>query len=521
MGQYQGPLVYAPAGPSATKARIDHVVCGLIAFRGAGRDAIVVLMQALPDELERAPGRGPTPTRARAAWTAETRASLRLAVPLALTQVGQIAITATDTVMMGWIGPEALAAGALAINVYLPLFLFALGIVTAVAPFAAQALGANRRREVRRVVRQGFWVAAAVGVPIAVVIWQARPILLALGQAADTAAMAESYVRPMVWGLVPALWFIVLRSFAAALDRPRPVMIFMFGGVAVNAVLDYGLMFGHFGFPAIGLAGAGAATSVAHMFMFFGLLAYVVRRRGFRRYAILVRLWRHDWSRFAQILRLGTPIGVTIIAEVGMFAAAAFLMGLMGTRELAAHAIALQCASIAFMVPLGISQAAVIRTGRAVGAGDRAGVGRAGWVAVALGAGFTTLTALLFLLAPWPLVGLFLELDVPGNRAVAEFAVTLLAIAALFQLVDGAQAICAGALRGLRDTRVPMVIAAIGYWGVGFIASVVLAFPLGLGGVGVWVGMALGLAVVAVLMLRRFHLRERLALGVPVFAPAQ
>ena len=469
-------------------------------------------MDATPDTVA-APASG--------GWRTEARASLRLAVPLALTQIGQIGITATDTVMMGWIGPEALAAGALAINIYLPLFLFALGIVTAVAPLAAQARGANRRRDVRRFVRQGFWVAAAVGVPMAVVVWHARPMLLAFGQAPDTAALAEPYFRAMTWGLVPALWFVVLRSFASALDRPRPVMAFMFCGVALNAVLDYGFMFGHFGLPVMGMAGAGAATSAAHIFMFAGLLAYVVRRRGFRRYGILVRLWKPDWARFADILRLGTPIGVTVIAEVGLFAAAAFLMGILGTRELAAHAIALQCASIAFMVPLGISQAAIIRTGLAAGAGDRAGVGRAGWVALALGAVFTTLTALLFWLAPWSLVGLFLELDVPDNRAVGEFAVTLLAVAALFQLVDGAQVIGAGVLRGLRDTRVPMVIAAIGYWGVGFIASVVLAFPLGMGGVGVWLGMALGLAVVAVLMLRRFHLRERLVPGAVAIVPAR
>ncbi len=436
-------------------------------------------------------------------------------MPLALTQIGQIGITVTDTVMMGSIGTNALAAGALAINVYLPLFLFALGIVTAVAPLAAQARGANRRRDVRRFVRQGFWVAVAVGVPMAVLVWYARPMLLAFGQAPDIAALAEPYFRAMAWGLVPALWFVVLRSFASALDRPGPVMAFMFCGVAVNAVLDYGLMFGHFGLPSMGMAGAGIATSAAHIFMCAGLLAYVVRRRGFRRYGILVRFWKTDWVRFGDILRLGMPIGVTVIAEVGLFAAAAFLMGILGTAELAAHAIALQCASVAFMVPLGVSQAAIIRTGLAAGAGDRAGVGRAGWVALALGAVFTAMTALLFWLAPLSLVELFLVLDTPENRAVAELTVALLAVAALFQLVDGAQVIGAGVLRGLRDTRVPMVYAAIGYWGIGFVASVVLAFPLGLGGVGVWLGMALGLAVVAVAMLRRFHRRERLGL-VPV-----
>jgi MATE family multidrug resistance protein len=280
-------------------------------------------------------------------------------------------------------------------------------------------------------------------------------------------------------------------------------------------------MFGHFGLPAMGVAGAGVATSMTHIFTCVGLLAYVVWQRDFRRYGILVRVWKPDWARFATVLRLGLPIGITVIAEVGMFAAAAFLMGVLGTRELAAHAIALQCISVAFMVPLGISQAALVRTGLAVGAGDRSGIGRAGWVALALGAGFAALAAFLFWVMPWSLVGLFLDLDVPDNHAVGEMAVTLLAIAALFQVVDGAQVIGAGALRGLRDTRVPMVIAAVGYWGIGFTASVVFAFPLGMGGVGVWLGMALGLAVVAVLLLHRFHARERFALAMPAVVPAR
>ena len=242
------------------------------------------------------------------------------------------------------------------------------------------------------------------------------------------------------------------------------------------------------------------------------LCGYVVMQRQLRRYTLLVRWWRPDWPTLREVFRIGLPVGAGILAEAGLFAATAPMMGLIGTTQLAAHAIAMQYAAVAFMVPLGVSQAATIRVGLAAGARDPIGVGRAGWVALSAGAVFTTMTALLFWLAPWPLVDLFLDLSEPANVLVASTAVSLLAYAALFQLFDGTQVIGAATLRGLKDTRTPMLQAVFGYWVVGFSSCVLLAFPLGLGADGVWIGLALGLAVVATLFLLRFHRRERLAL---------
>lgn len=443
-----------------------------------------------------------------APWRDEAWATLSLALPLALTQLAQIAIQTTDVVMMGWLGPSQLAAGALGTSLYHPLFLFGLGILMAVAPIAAQALGGHQRRAVRRTVRQGFWVALTIAVPFCLFLWYARPFLLLIGQDPGVTALTEGYLRAALWGLPPALGVVVLRCFVTVHARPRSVLVVTLLGIVVNGLGNYALMFGHFGFPRLELVGAGISTMLVHAFMFLTLLAHAVRARGFRRYALLARFWRPDWPRYVEIITLGVPIGLTVLAEAGLFAAAAFLMGVIGTDALAAHAIALQCAAVAFMVPLGVGQAATVRVGLAVGAGDIARVGRAGWVSFALGAGFMSATAIVFWTAGDVLVGFFLPDAPPGG--VAALAISFLAIAALFQLFDGAQVIGVGLLRGLKDTRVPMLIAVFGYWAVGFVVSAWLGLRTELAGAGVWFGLAAGLAVTATMLIWRFYRRERL-----------
>jgi MATE family multidrug resistance protein len=249
--------------------------------------------------------------------------------------------------------------------------------------------------------------------------------------------------------------------------------------------------------------------------MFAGMAVLIVRDRKFRRYHVFGRFWRPDWPRLRELWRLGLPIAVTLVFEVSIFNAAVFLMGLVGPNALAAHAIAIQIASLTFMVPLGFSQAVTVRVGRAFGAGDREGIRRAGWTAYAMGVGFMAVCACVMLLAPRFLIGAFLDLSSPENAPVVSLAVTFLTFAALFQIVDGAQAVGAGMLRGLHDTRVPMIFAAVGYWGVGLPLGVVLGFPLGLAGAGIWTGLAAGLAAVALLMTGRWIMRERLNLVDP------
>jgi MATE family, multidrug efflux pump len=457
-------------------------------------------------------------TTATQAWWREVVAMTALALPLVGSQLAVIAMATTDVIMMGWLGPTQLAAGALGSAVYFPIMHLGFGVMAAVAPMVAHAIGAGNFRGVRRSVRQGFWVASLFGAIFAIPLWFAGDILVFLGQQQDLADLAQGYLRAALWGLGPLMWAIVLRGFLTAHERPRAVFFVMVIGIGVNALGNYALMFGNFGFPRLELVGAGISTSVVDIFMALALIAFVLRDRRLSHYQLFARFWRADWPRFVEVVRLGGPIGLAVLAESSLFGAAGILMGLIGRAELAAHAIAMQCAAVAFMIPLGISQAVTARVGLAAGARDRAGVGRAGWVAIGLGIVFTLVSASLFWFAGEWLVGLYLDLDNADNGPVVSLAVSFLVIAALFQLVDGAQAVGAGALRGMRDTRVPMMLAIFGYWGVGLPTSAVLAFPVGLGGQGVWMGLATGLTVVAILLVWRFYRRERLLPALPARA---
>ena len=446
----------------------------------------------------------------RSGWRGEARALLALSGPIVLTNLGQVAIQTTDVVMIGWLGTEALAASVLGVNLTFVLLLFSIGVVIATAPMIAQDLGRQRHavREPRRTVRQGFWVALLLGVPASVILWHIAPILALLRQDPDLIVAAEGYVHAAMWGFVPALWFVNLRNFIASLERPRAGMVVMLIGVAFNALADYALIFGAFGLPALGLVGAGIATTISNVFLFVALLGYVLIDRRFRRYYILGRFWRADWPRLREIFRIGLPIGVTLIMEVGLFAASGFLIGVISTAQLAAHQIALQCAAVSFMVPLGLAQAATVRVGLAAGRGDPPGVLRAGTTALIIGSTFMLAMAMVMWTVPRSIVGLFIDAADPANRDVVHAAVTFLAVAALFQIFDGGQVIGAGALRGLKDTRWPMVFAAVAYWLVGMVCAVGLGFGIGLGGLGIWLGLAAGLAVAAALMIGRFYLLQ-------------
>jgi MATE family multidrug resistance protein len=423
-------------------------------------------------------------------------------------------MTTTDVVVIGRLGPTALAAAALATNLYFAFLIFAIGIVTATAPMMARELGRNRHsvRDIRRTFRQGLWSAIAISVPMWVVLWQAEWILLALGQEPTLAAEAGRYMHTLQWSILPFLFYIVVRSLISALERPMSAMWTGLAAIVFNAVVCYGLVHGTFGLPRLGLVGAGIATTLSMSALFGGLAAYLMLDRRFRRYRFFGRFWRTDWPRFREIWRLGLPIGGALAFEVTIFNAAAFLMGLINAESLAAYAIAIQIASLTFMVPLGLNQAVTVRVGRAHGAGDRDGIRRAGWTAYVMGILFMGLTATVMILVPRPLVGAFLDLADPANAAVVALAASFLGYAGLFQVVDGAQVVGAGMLRGLHDTRVPMLYAAIGYWGIGLPLGAALAFGAGLAGAGIWLGLAAGLAAVAVLMTVRFARREALGL---------
>jgi len=446
-------------------------------------------------------------------WSGELRATLALAWPLILANLTMQLIQATDVVLLGWLGPKQLAAAALGLSLSFGMILFALGVLTASSPMMASALGArfNAVRDVRRTFRQALWAAVLMTIPTLVVLWNAERVILSFGQDPELAHLAGWFLRGYMWVIPTWMLFQVLRNFVSALERPGWVLAISSAGIPLNAVVSWALIFGHLGLPRLGLIGGGIGSAIVWLAMTAALTLVVLTDRQFRRFYLFGRFWRPDWPRFRQLFRLGTPIGLTMGFEGAVFSAAAYLMGLFGASSVAAHQIALQIAATTFMVPLALGQATTVRVGLAYGRQDREGIGLAGWTAFGLSTVFMTLMATLMFIFPHELITLFLE-DTPENGTVIALGVSFLRIAALFQIVDGWQVVGAGMLRGLHDTRVPMIFALVGYWAVGLGIGIALAFAMDWRGVGIWTGLAAGLGVVAVLMLWRWSRRDRLAL---------
>jgi MATE family multidrug resistance protein len=446
-------------------------------------------------------------------WSSELRATLALAWPLILANLTMQLIQATDVVLLGWLGPNELAAAALGLSLSFGMILFALGVLTATSPMIASALGArsNAVRDVRRTFRQGVWAAALMTVPTLIVLWNAEGVILAFGQEPELARLAGRFLRGYMWVIPTWMLFQVMRNFVSALERPGWVLAISAAGIPLNALVSWSLIFGHLGMPELGIVGGGIGSSIVWAAMALALAIVVLTDRQFRRFHLFGRFWRPDWPRFRQLFRLGGPIGLTMGFEGAVFSAAAYLMGLFGAPSVAAHQIALQIAATSFMVPLALGQATTVRVGLAYGRGDRAAIGLAGWTAFGLSTAFMTLMATLMFAFPRELITLFLE-DTPANATVVALGVSFLRIAALFQIVDGWQVVGAGMLRGLHDTRVPMIFALFGYWAIGLGVGVALAFFMDWRGIGIWWGLAAGLGVVAILMLWRWSRRDRLGL---------
>jgi MATE family multidrug resistance protein len=447
-------------------------------------------------------------------WRDEFRATLALAWPLILTNVTMVLINSTDVFLLARLSPDALAASALGSGIVIAVLLFGIGVITAASPLMAAEIGrkAHSVRDVRRTVRQAFWASVAVCIPLWLILWFTGPFLIWAGQPVRLAEDTGLFVRALQWMILPTLGVVVLRSFMAALERPNWAMAAGIAAVFVNAVINYGLIFGHFGLPRLELVGAGIGSSLTALFQFLFLAAVVMRHPKFRRYHLFGRWWRADWTRFFTIWRLGFPIGLHMGFEAMVFAAAVFLMGYIGTSSVAAHAVAIQIASMTFMVPMGLGQAATVRVGLGFGRRDGDAIRRAGWTAYALGVGFMSAMALVIWLFPSTLAGFFLDPELKGNAEVLNLAVSFLLVAAVFQIVDGAQVVGTGMLRGLQDTTWPMLFAALGYWVIGIGFGCWLAFYRGWDGAGIWIGLAVGLGIVAGLVLTRWLMRERLGL---------
>lgn len=451
-------------------------------------------------------GASATPPAAHSLRT-EILDTARLAWPMALTQLGQIAMMTTDLALLGRLGADVMAAASLAHAILFGAFVVGAGLVSAVAPMAAQAFGARDPRGVRAALRAGLWISALASLPLTVSQLWGYEILLLLGQEDGAARLAARYLEGLAWSLGPGWAFIAIRGFMGAVNRPEPALRIMLAAVPVNGLLAYALIYGAFGLPALDLLGAGLATTIVNIGMCAAALWVAATQPPFRRYRPLARLWSWDWPMMGSMLKLGAPISVTFFLEYGLFSASSFIVGVMGVTELAAHQIALQVASIIFMAPFGVSMAATVRVGQALGRGDLAAARRAGFIAIWLGLAFMIAMTVLIVLTRGLIPQAFLG---PGAAPeAATLAAALLLVASTFFVFDGLQTVAAGALRGLNDTRAPLVYAAISFWLVGFSASWVFAFPLGLSTTGVWMGLTLSLVVYAVLLVRRFHLLTR------------
>ncbi|MDE3240057.1 MAG: MATE family efflux transporter [Paracoccaceae bacterium] len=432
------------------------------------------------------------------------RAILVLGLPLIGSNLAQMALHVTDTVMMGRYSVAGLAAVVLGASSFFILFILGSGFAVGVMPMVASAAASGDETEGRRVTRMGMWLSLIYSALVLPVFWFSGPIFRALGQNDQVASLAEGFMRIAGFGMAPALLVMVLKSFVAALERTQVVLWVTIGALFVNAGLDWVLIFGHLGLPEMGARGSAWATLGTQTLTLIVVALYAARHGALRRFELFRRFWRPDWPALARVFRIGWPIGMTSLAEGGLFQASALMMGWIGTMQLAAHGIALELASLTFMVHMGLSQAATIRVGRARGAGDPVGLRQGAIVATAMSLGFALLAVALFLTFPRALIALWIRPGDPLAAQILDFGTRLLAVAALFQLADASQVMALGLLRGVEDTRAPMIMAAISYWLIGIPSSYLLAFRLNLGGVGLWLGLVVGLLCAATLMMLRF-----------------
>lgn len=434
----------------------------------------------------------------------DMRAVLVLGLPLAGSHLAQFALAVTDTVMLGWYGVTDLAASVIGAAIYFAFFTFGLGFANAVMPMVASAAASERDADVRRATRMGLWLSIAFAVAVLPVFWYSGAILTLLGQPPEVVPLAQDYLRLMGLSLPFALVVAVLKNYLAALGRTQVALWLTVAAVFLNIALNWVLIFGNLGVPAMGVKGAALASIAVQVATVLGLALYCARLPSLAKYALFLRFWRPDWVAMGQVWRLGWPIGVALIAETGLFSAAAVMMGWIGTMELAAHGIAIEITAMLFMVHLGFSNAATVVVGRAWGVQDQAGLRAGARAAILVSMVFAVFTMAIYVSFAPQIVGVFLSPTDPARDQIIIIGASFLMIAAVFQLADGAQVVAMGMLRGVQDTRIPMIVAAFSYWGVGLPCSYMLGIWLGYGGKGLWAGLVVGLSTAALLLMWRF-----------------
>ena len=435
---------------------------------------------------------------------AEAREFLKLAVPLAGAQIAQAATGFVDTVMMGWLGQDVLAAGGLAAIIFMSFMMTGVGLISGVSPLVAEAYGSGQPQRIGKLTRQGLWIALLLSIPEMLVIANLDGLMRQFGQAETTVILSDSYLSVMAWGLFPAIAFAVLRGCIVALSKARPVMFIVVTATLFNIAGNYVLGFGKFGFPNLGIAGLAIASVGAHWIMFLSLLAYMIWHKPLHEYSLFHSLHRLKPKILQQLLWIGGPIGVAAVLEYGLYTVVSFFMGMLGTPVLAAHQVVSQTVMVLFMIPLAMSYAATVRVGQWFGQRDWEQIRQAAFVSIGLAVLFMLIAGIVLFTYPRQIVGLYLDLNDPANESALEISISIMKVAAFGLILDGIQRTANGVLQGLQDTQIPVLLGTIAYWGIGLTMSYLLGFHTSLAGIGVWIGGYIGLAAAAIAYLWRF-----------------
>ena len=440
----------------------------------------------------------------------ESSLTLKLGLPVIIAHLLQTMMQFVDTIMAGHVSSNDLAGLAIATALYHPVFLLMLGILISLGSIIAQLFGAEKQEEIATNVIQGLWLSQALAFISILILANLEPVLYWMDYEPEVIRVTSGYLKALCWGMPPVYAFLVLRMFSEGMSITRPTMYISLIGLGANIISNYALMFGHFGFPALGAVGAGWTTSMVHWVMFCAMLIFCLKASMFASYQKFIAFSRPSWLYLREILRIGIPNGFGIAAEVGLFAVVSLLMGTFGVTAIAGHQVAINIASVTFMLPMGLSIAISIRVGQAKGRGDYVGTRYIGYAGIILSVLIMAVTATVFVNFPEMIVALYSD-----DPDVRSLAVQLLYMAAVFQLSDGMQVGALGALRGLKDTRVPFVTNVVAYWGVGLPTAYLVGVYFNFGPVGMWVGLIVGLSIAAVLHSWRFRVLTRRLLSQP------
>lgn len=437
-------------------------------------------------------------------YRTHTARLLKLGLPLVGANVAGFSIHMTDTIMLARYSVTSLAAATVATGLWFVVFIIGAGFGRAVTPLVAEAIETGDEARARHVTRMALWLSAIYAALLIVPFMYAESVLLVMGQAPAVAELGGLYLRIAVLGMFPAMGAQVMRSYLGALELTAVQLWITLVALVANALVNYMLIFGNFGAPELGIEGAAIASVLIQILQMCALMVYVQRKKP--EAEVFRHIWKSDNEAMAQVFRLGLPIGLTSFAETGLFTGSSVMMGWIGEVELAAHGIALQLTAFMFMFHIGMTEAATIRASRQFGARNEAELRRGAITAYGVSLSFGVLVVILFLTMPAFFVGLFIDIgpNDPARDAVLALGVTLLTLSALFQFVDAVQIAALSVLRGVQDTRVPMWLAIVSYWGVGIPSSYLMTFTFGFGPIGLWLGLTVGLGVAAVLLSQRF-----------------